>query len=139
MILSLVVATFLVAGLLSLLPGCGTLTLRPVQHDHALRMAEVRTKLETDDARLAVMLAYTQAQCDSLDSTVTGVTAGSLGVGALAGASGLSSIFTTNTPRLAITITGVVLAVATPVMGYVSTNLAQRFTRKCTVNTGGAP
>lgn len=117
--------------------GCGAITLRPVQRDHALRMAQVRQVLATDDVHLNAALTDTQAQCDALDTEVTVLTSLTTGAGILAGASGVSAIFTSSTPRLAVSITGAILAVIGGAMPPFTASASQRFTRRCTVNTGG--
>jgi hypothetical protein len=125
----------LVAALL--LAGCGHFSLRPVQRDHAIRVAEVKERLGTDDAHLSVMIANTQDQCDSLDAKVTGFTATSIVVGVLGGGSGVTSIFTESTPRYVVGGVGVGLAAMSALTAYLTVHYSQEYAHKCTANVGG--
>lgn len=120
-----------------MLSGCGTLSLRPLQRDHIVRMTEVKENLGTDDAHLSVALTNTQAQCDSLDAKVTGLTATSIVVGVLGGGSGVTSIFTESTPRYVVGGVGVALSTLTALTSYLTVHYAQLYARRCTVNAGG--
>lgn len=119
------------------LSGCAGFSLRPVQRNHALRLAEVRERLGTDDARLAAMLASTQAECDALDAKVTGWTATTVVAGVLGGGSGVTSIFTESTSRYVVGGVGVGLAAVSALSAYLSVHYAQGYARRCAVNTGG--
>jgi hypothetical protein len=120
-----------------MLAGCGSLTLRPVQRDHALRMAQVKEMLGTDDAHLSVMVVNSQAECDALDTKVTAFTASSVVAGVLGGGSGVTSIFTESTPRYVVGGVGVGLSALTALTAYLTVRYSQLFARRCTVNTGG--
>lgn len=132
-----VIGIGLALALCFLLSGCGTLTLRPMQRNHDERMAEVRARLNTDDAHLSVMLASTQEECDSLDARATGWTASSVVVGVLGGGSGAASLFTDSTPRYVVGGVGVGLSAVSALSAYMSVHTAQQYARKCSVNTGG--
>jgi hypothetical protein len=126
-----------VATALVFLGGCGTLTLRPVQTNHALRMSEMTYKLEVPRETLNATIENTQAQCDVLDSRVMGWTGTSIASGILGGGSGLASVFTETTPRYVVGGIGVGLATLAGISAYLSTAYAQKFARRCTVNVGG--
>ncbi len=119
------------------LTGCGGITLRPVQRDHAIRLAQVRALLATDDAHLSVAVSNTKEECDDLDGKVTAWTATGAGLGVLAGGSGLTALFTDSTPRYVTGGVGAGLAAFTAVATFLSTHYAQNYARRCAVNTGG--
>ncbi len=125
-------------GLVLLAFGCGSLTLRPVQTNHALRKAEVSQALGVEPQRIDAALQEDQAACDKLDGQVTGWTAVSVVGGALSGGSGLSTLLTDDaTARYAIG--GVVIGVAavTAFSAFWTTHLGQKYARRCAVNLGG--
>ena len=117
--------------------GCGTFSLRPVQRDHAKRIAEVKERLGVDDAHLGGMLATEQAECDALDNKATGWVATTIVAGVLGGGSGLTSVFTNDTPRYVVTGTGIALAAVSALSAYMGSHYAQRYSRECAVNVGG--
>jgi hypothetical protein len=119
------------------LAGCGSLSLRPVQQDHVVRMAQVKEMLATDDAHLSVSLASSQVECDAIDARVTAFTASSIVVGVLGGGSGVSSLFTEATPRYVVGGVGVGLAAMSALTAYLTVHYAQLYARRCAVNTGG--
>ncbi len=119
------------------LAGCGTLSLRPVQPDHALRKAEIVQKLGVDAPTLDTALVLDQKQCDSLDNTVTGLTASSIALGVLTGGSGLTALLTDAVPPKATGGVTLGLAVLTSTFAYLTTAFSQTYTRKCAVNLGG--
>jgi hypothetical protein len=119
------------------LTGCGSLTLRPVNPDHAARKLEVTGKLGIDEVNLDQVIKEDKAACDALDNKVIGFTATAVTLGVLGGGSGLTSIFTENTPRYAIGGVGVGLAALTALFSYLSTQFASKYARQCAVNVGG--
>lgn len=121
---------------LVLLSGC-SVSLRPVQRNHALRIAEVTERLGVDQPTLNAALANTQTQCDSLDAKVTAWTATTVVAGVLGGGSGVTSIFTESTPRYVVGGVGVGLAAISALSAYLSVHYSQAYARLCTVNTGG--
>lgn len=134
--------TFVVAVLTAtlwafMLAGCGTLTLRPVQTNHALRKAEVSQKLGVPEETVNAAVAADQAECDALDNKVTGFTATTVVLSILSGGSGVTSIFTDQTPRYATGGVAVGLAASSALFTYLSTQFAQRYSRRCAVNMGG--
>jgi Zn-dependent alcohol dehydrogenase len=122
---------------LLLLTGCGTLRLRPVNLDHRARKLEVTQTLSTDEERLNTALKAEQSECDSLDNKVMGWTATTIVAGVLGGAGGVTSLLTDNTPRTVTGSVGVGLAAISALSAYLSTQYAQRYSHRCTVNTGG--
>ncbi len=123
--------------LAAILSGCSALSLRPVERNHALRKAEVTQKLGVDEETVNAAVAADQAECDALDNKVTGFTATTVVLAILSGGSGLTSVFTDNTPRYAIGGVGVGLAAGSGLFTYLSTQFAQRYSRRCAVNLGG--
>jgi len=121
----------------SIFCGCGTLSLRPVQPDHALRKAEVTQKLGVDAPTLDTALAADSAHCNALDNTVTGLTATSIGLGVLSGGSGLTALLTDAVPQKATGGVTLGLAVLTSTFAYLTTSFSQKYTRQCAVNVGG--
>jgi hypothetical protein len=123
---------------LAFVAGCSTITLRPVQRDHAIRKAEVSSKLGVDEPTLNATLAADQAECDALDASVTKWTVLSLVAGGLAGGSGLTTIITDNQiTRYVIGGVGIGVAVLTPVFAFMSASYSQKYARRCAINTGG--
>lgn len=119
------------------LSGCGSLTLRPVNPDHHARKVEVSERLGIEEPKLDQTLLAEQAECDSLDNKVLGWTATVVVAGVLSGGSGVTSLFTEQVPRYVVGGVGVVLAAVSALSAYLSTQFAQRYARRCTVNTGG--
>lgn len=117
--------------------GCASLSLRPVQPNHALRKAEVAQKLGVDQATIEAAVTADAATCNRIDNTVTGFTATTVVLGVLSGSSGIASIFTDQTPRYVTGGIGVGLAASTALFTYLSTQFAQRYARQCAVNLGG--
>lgn len=123
--------------ILCLLSGCSSLSLRPVNPDHVARKAEVTRRLGIDETNLNQVLKDDQQACDKLDRTVMGWTGTSVAMGSLAGGSGVTSLFTESTSRYVVGGLGIGLAAFAAVSAYLSTAYASKYSRQCTVNTGG--
>lgn len=126
-----------VAVALLLLAGCGGLSLRPVNPNHVQRKAEVTGRLGIDEPNLNQVLQADQVECDRLDNRVLGWTATSIVLGVAGGGSGVTAMFTESTPRYVTGGIGVGMAALTALSAYMSTQYAQRYARRCTVNLGG--
>jgi hypothetical protein len=120
-----------------LLASC-SISLRPVQKDHALRRVEIIQKLDVDPVRLDSTLAADKTECDALDGKVTAWTGVSIASGVLAGGGGLTSILTDDSvARYVVGGVGLAVAVVTAVSSYLSTSYASKYSRTCAVNMGG--
>lgn len=120
-----------------LLSGCGSLTLRPVNPDHHARKVEVSARLGVSEPKLDQTLQAEQVECDTLDNKVLGWTSVTILGGVLSGGSGVTSMFTADTPRYVVGGIGVALAAISALSAYLSTQYASRYAHRCTVDTGG--
>lgn len=93
-------------------------------------------------ARTAVSVAYDpalEAQCAKMNRRVMGFTATAIGLGVAGAATGLPSLFTSNTSRYATAGTSIGVAIASAVFTYLSNAEAAAYAKTCTAGTTGAP
>lgn len=126
-IIAVVIAALAAAILLLSIPGCSALyLLPPARQLHPAQAAAVAPMLSS-------------AACAALSREVTAWTATTVVASVLGGGSGVSAIFTAQTPRIAIASTGVGLATLSALSAYLSARFAANYAQGCTVNVGGAP
>lgn len=109
----------------SLFSGCSVGMLPPSRHVSA--------------EAITPRVAFSSGTCVALDRDATAWTATTVVASVLSGGGGVSTIFTAQTPRIAISSTGVGLAALSALSTYLAAHYASQYAQGCTVNTGGNP